>query len=60
LTWFFQDHKWKWKYSKSDKPQAPSRKSHAPIFRKPQATSIKHQAIQDASHKLQATSNKPH
>ena len=40
------------------------RKSHAPIFRsiKQQATSYKPQATsdQDASHKLQATSNKPH
>jgi len=36
------------------------RKSHAPIFRKPQATSIKHPKTQDASHKHQATSNKPH
>ena len=58
--WFFQDHQWKQRHNPSYKPQAPSRKSHAPIFRKPQATSIKHQAIQDASHKLQATSNKPH
>jgi hypothetical protein len=58
--WFFQDHQWKQRHNPSYKPQAPSRKSHAPIFRKPQATSIKHPKTQDASHKLQATSNKPH
>ena len=46
MTWFFQDHKWKMKYN--TKPQAPSRRPHAPIFRgrKLQAASIK-QAIQE-------------
>ncbi len=54
--WFFQKHKWKWRYDKSDKPQATSRKSQAPIFRKPQATSYKPQATsyQDMSYKHQA------
>ena len=69
MTWFFQDHKWKMKHG--IKPQATSRKPHAPIFRnrkpqaqpevasdKPQATSIKRQATIKKVHKLQATSNK--
>ena len=60
LTWFFQDHKWKLRHNRARKPQAPSRKSHAPIFRKQQATSIKPPKIQAASHKHQATSNKLH
>jgi len=57
--WFFQKHKWKWRYDKSDKPQATSRPSHASGWK---ATSYKPQATsnQDTSHKLQATSNKRH
>jgi len=50
MTWFFQDHKWKMKYN--TKPQATSRKPHAPIFRKQQAQP------EVASDKLQATSSK--
>ena len=67
MTWFFHEHKWKRKHN--PKPQATSRKPHAPIFRKQQAqpevasdklqaTSIKHQAKIEKVHKLQATSNK--
>jgi hypothetical protein len=52
MTWFFQDHKWKRKHN--PKPQATSRKSHAPIFR-----SLKQQAQPEvASDKLQASSTK--
>ena len=57
--WFFQDHKWKLRHDRAQKPQAASCRSHAPIFRKPQATSVKPPKIQDASDKPQATSNKP-
>ena len=50
--WYFQDHKWKQKHN--PKPQATSRKPHAPIFRKQQATKI-----QASSGKHQAPSCKP-
>jgi len=52
MTWFFQDHKWKMKYN--TKPQATSRRPHAPIFR-----GRKQQAQPEvASDKLQASSTK--
>ena len=44
--WFFQNHKWKVKHDPSAKPQAPSSRPHAPIFRKLEAASLK-QAIQE-------------
>jgi len=52
MTWFFQNHKWKMKHG--IKPQATSRKPHAPIFRnrKPQAQP------EVASDKQQASSDK--
>ena len=62
MAWFFQDHKWKVRYS--TKPQATSRKPHAPIFRslKPQAqpevASDKPQASSEDRYKLQASSDK--
>ena len=65
--WFFQDHQWKQRHDPSFKPQASSTKSHAPIFRKKeasgaklverQATSVKPQA---PGFKLQAASIKLH
>ena len=71
--WFFQNHKWKVKHDPSAKPQAPSSRPHAPIFRKLHAPSLK-QVIQEtvpqcdiaeanaqpevASDKLQASSTK--
>jgi len=52
MTWFFQNHKWKMKHG--IKPQATSRKPHAPIFR-----SLKQQAQPEvASDKPQASSTK--
>ena len=46
LIWFFQDHQWKQRHDPSFKPQAPSTKHHAPIFRKHQASSTKRQAFE--------------
>ena len=61
-VWFFQDHQWKQRYDSSAKQQAPSRKPHAPIFRKRQAASHKLQAPSDKrpnqSNKRQASSRK--
>ena len=55
--WFFQDHQWKQRHDPSFKPQAPSVKHHAPIFRK-QASSPKLTKVQATSFKPQATSFK--
>jgi len=41
---FFQNHQWKFRYDPRIKDQASSTKPQAPIFRKLQAASIKHQA----------------
>jgi len=61
-VWFFHNHKWKQRYDSSAKQQAPSRKPHAPIFRKRQAASHKLQAPSDKrpnqSNKRQASSRK--
>jgi len=38
--WFFQDHQWKQRHDPSFKPQAPSVKHHAPIFRKKTLTKL--------------------
>jgi len=67
MTWFFQDHKWKMKHG--IKPQATSRKPHAPIFRnrKPQAASLKQainetvprNEIAEAHAQLEVASDKP-
>jgi len=62
MTWFFQDHKWKVRYS--TKPQATSRKPHAPVFRstkqqaQPEVASDKHQAPSDSRKSPQASSDK--
>ena len=53
--WFFQDHQWKQRHDPSFKPQAPSTKHHAPIFRKLQAASNKPQAPSSSSAKRQAS-----
>jgi hypothetical protein len=55
---FFQNHQWKFRYDPRTKDQASSTKPQAPIFRKLQAASIKHQALQVPSGKLQAQNNK--
>jgi hypothetical protein len=65
---FFQNHQWKFRYDPRTKDQASSTKPQAPIFRKLQAASsegsseelrsLKHQALQVPSGKLQAQNNK--
>ena len=52
--WFFQDHQWKQRHDPSYKPQASSTKSHAPIFRKKEASGSKLGKFQVASVKPQA------
>ena len=43
-VWFFHNHTWKQRYDPSAKQQVSSVKPHAPIFRKLQVASNKHQA----------------
>ena len=62
MAWFFQDHKWKVRHS--TKPQATSRKPHAPVFRstkqqaQPEVASDKPQAPSDSRKSPQASSDK--